>query len=303
MYDNVAAIYKCRRTHCCQLDFVSCAKAEAHLQGLGFKSNPLLFSDETTRSRLTYSKDVGGTFHDNAGPFGSSRQIGKPSMPRSHAHPNSIFPPPLTPAEARLQQQALELKKTQKKLKAISRARAGDQQPWLPSVALRRQAALVYDLCRDEAWAIAYVKMQQQTHMPRTLRMPRNTDATNIREWHHEFRENKDFKIAQRRLEHRERVAVDDFLVQSIVYEFVQKQSTLGLVVASSAVVAKYLSLWNYRPKPQQIILAMDAMQRKASRRHAWCRRFRKRWRLEWGITPSGKGISQTEMQKKVDIC
>ena len=223
-------------------------------------------------------------------------------MPRRHGHATSIFPPPVTPAESRLQQQALELKKAQKKLRAVSRARQGDQQPWLPSMALRRQAALVYDLCRKEEWAIAYVKMHQQAHSPRTLRMPRDTDATTVREWHQEFRGHRTFQAAQRSLQDKERIKVDDFLVQSVVYEFVQKQSTLGLVVASGAVVAKYLKLWSYRPRPQQIVNALDAMQRKASRRHAWCRRFRKRWRLEWGITPAGKSISQSDMQKKVDI-
>ena len=223
-------------------------------------------------------------------------------MPKKNDPSKSIFPPPLTPAESRLQQQTLEFKKTQKKLKAISRAKAGDQQPWLASVALRRQAALVYDLCRDEAWAIAYVKMHQQRHMTRTLRMPRDTDASLIREWYHEFREDKTFKVSQRRLEDKERVSVDDFLVQSLVYGFVQSQSTLGIVIASSAVVAKYMTLWSYRPRPQQIVIALDAMQRKANRRHAWCRRFRQRWRLEWGITPAGKSISQSDMQKKVDI-
>ena len=222
-------------------------------------------------------------------------------MPRRHARSNSIFPPPLTPAESRVQVLAVEMKKTKKKLKALLRAKAGDQQPWQASVALRRQAALVYDLCRDEAWAIAYVKMHQQKHMTRTLRMPRDTDASSIREWHHEFRGEKSFKVSQRRLEDKERVRVDDFLVQSVLYDFVQKQSTLGLVVASSAVVAKYMTLWSYRPKPQQIVDALDAMQRKASKRHCWCHRFRKRWRLEWGITPTGKAISQNDMQKKVD--
>ena len=223
-------------------------------------------------------------------------------MSRSQARSTSIFPPPLTPNESRLKGQALELKKTKKRLRSLSRTEAADRQPWMPSVALRRQAALVYDLCRDEAWAISYTKMHQQAHMTRTLRMPRDIVASHIREWYGEFRNDKNFKIAQRRLDSKERVTVDDFLVQSVVYDFVQEQSTLGLVIASGAVVAKYMTLWSYRPRAQQIDIALNAMQRKAGRRHAWCRRFRKRWGMEWGITPTGKGISQSDMQKKVDI-
>ena len=157
-------------------------------------------------------------------------------------------------------------------------------------------------MCRDEAWGIAYVKMHQKAHMSRTLRMPREIDASHIREWYHEFREEKIFKTLQRRLEQKDRVTVDDFLVQSVVYEFIQKQSSLGLVVSSSAVVAKYLTLWKYRPRARQIVDALDAMQRKAGRRHAWCRRFRKRWGLEWGVAPAGKSISQSAMQRKVAI-
>ena len=92
---------------------------------------------------------------------------------------------------------------------------------------------------------------------------------------------------------------VDEFLMQSLVYEYVENQSARGLMVTSSVVIAKYLQMWSYQEKTPAQTRRMEKIQRSATSRWTWCRRFRKFWNLRWGIAPKGVNMTVSTMKRK----
>ena len=96
-----------------------------------------------------------------------------------------------------------------------------------------------------------------------------------------------------------DRLVVDEFLLQSLLYEFVENQSARGLMVTSSVVIAKYLQMWEYQDKTPCQTMRMAKLQRSATTRAAWCRRFRKFWDLDWGLAPKGVNMTAASMQRK----
>ena len=208
-----------------------------------------------------------------------------------------IFPPPPLQSEVSIERMAAELKSVRATIKDVRKRVQTSQKPWTPSMALKRQAALVYEMCQDTRWGIIFVKMHQQRHMFRTTRLPREITPTTVTDWWRTLRHSPKFKAACAELANPDRMKIDQFLIETALYEFVLEKSAMQLVVPSSAMVAKYITAWESRPMSEITRSRLTDMQNKKVLRHNWCYRFRQRWDVAWGVSPPGKAMSIEEMK------
>ena len=100
-------------------------------------------------------------------------------------------------------------------------------------------------------------------------------------------------------LGHKDRILIDKFLLESLVYEFILENSARGVVVPSHLLLTKYVRLWSYRPRTQQIDAHLKRLQDKPTTRKNWCRLFRRRWSLTWGVRKTKKTLSSGTLKRK----
>lgn len=211
-----------------------------------------------------------------------------------------IFPPPLSECDAKVQRLAADLGSVRAEIRNMRRRVQSSQKPWSPSAAVKLQASLVYELSQDTKWAIVYVRMQQQQNMFRTVRMPENTTDAMIMDWWSALRKNPAFVHARANLGDSHRLKVDNFLIESVLYEYVVKESERQLVVPSSTMIAKYITAWESRPRHSTTTTRMVRMRSRPAMRRTWCNRFRRRWNVTWGVSPPGKTTSMQDMKCQV---
>ena len=222
--------------------------------------------------------------------------------PRNKNPKSSIFPPPKLPCEERVERLAEELRGVRASIRVMSKQVARARSAWVSTPRVKQQAALVYELCRDTKWAIVFVRLHQQAHMHRTTRMPWDTTPTMIMDWWHQVRLTADFEKARRNVQHVNRVKVDEFLMESVLYEYVVEQSRLQLVVPSSTIMAKHMTAWVWRPMSEDTAKRLQQMRDSPALRRNWLYRFRQKWNLAWGVAPPGKPITLSEMKRKVHV-
>jgi len=89
------------------------------------------------------------------------------------------------------------------------------------------------------------------------------------------------FHAALSSMENEHRVLADQYLMHSLLMEFVIKQNQKGIAVDLTTAIAKYIRLWSYRPMPDCICsrLAKLVWQRAARRR------FGVNLRREWSLS------------------
>ena len=81
-------------------------------------------------------------------------------------------------------------------------------------------------------------------------------------------------------LAHPHRMVADQYLMHSILMEFVLEQNQKGVALDLTALIAKYIRLWTYRPMPHMIKMRLAKL--------VWHRGTRRRFgvnlRREWGL-------------------
>ena len=156
-------------------------------------------------------------------------------------------------------------------------------------------------MSQESKWAIVYVRIHQQQNLMRTSRMPHETTHTMILDWWEQWRKTPTFLAARARLDNARRLKVDNFLIESTLYEYVVKESELQLVVPTSVMISKYLSAWEFRPMPSSMKRKLQSMRNSAGLSRHWCHRFRHRWNVAWGVSPPGKVATTQEMKMQVE--
>lgn len=222
--------------------------------------------------------------------------------PTKKARAISTYFRPALSCEQRVANMAAELKSVRTTIKKVCRQARAQQTPWTPSAAVIRQAVLVYELSQETHWAIVYVRMHQQQHMFRTSRMPRDTTAMKIKDWWSASRTTLAFRQAMATLSHPDRVKVDSFLIESVLYEFLLEKSSLQLVIPSTVMVAKYVKAWECRPMSEVTKRKIANLKEDVVHRRNWCAGFRRRWNVAWGVTPPGKTMTVTEMKNRARV-
>ena len=142
--------------------------------------------------------------------------------------------------------------------------------------------------------------MQQRQNMHRSTRMMQRTTADMILDWWKGCRMTAAFADACANINNRSRRKVDVFLVESVLFEHVLRQSERQLLVPSPTIVAKYMTAWSYRPASTWVLQQLAALEQNKYTRHNWVRLFRQIWDITWGLLPAGQNVTVSEMKTKV---
>lgn len=206
---------------------------------------------------------------------------------------------PHAPRQRGLSELETEYASLRRQVKALSRAKDILRSPLSVSFLLQRRAALAFHLSQDPKWGLVYVRLHQKERARSSTRDASEVNVSHIVQWHEHWKRQESFQQSLASKCHPDRIVVDEFLMQSLLYEFVEKQSARGLMVTSSVVIAKYLQMWAYQEKTAPQTRRLEKMQRSATSRWTWCRRFRKFWNLRWGIAPKGVNMTVSTMKRK----
>ena len=211
-----------------------------------------------------------------------------------------LFQLPKLESDARIDNMAAQLSQVKAAIAKVRRQKLRSQTALMPNEGLMLQAAVVYELCQDTHWAVLYVKMQQRLNMHRSTRLVRDITANHIKDWWQLLRNKKAFKAACADVANAHRVKADTYLMETLLFEYVQENSTKELVIPSSVMLAKYMTNWECRPMSEATKRKLQDLRQSKSVRKKWCQRFRRRWQVEWGVTPPGKSMTKAEMTHKV---
>ena len=215
---------------------------------------------------------------------------GTTALPSSWAEPAG---------KRRLIELAAEVALIRRHLKDLTRAKDSLRSQIPISVRIQRRAALAYELSQDPQWGLMYVRLRQRQRLRASVREPCEIETRQIEEWLQVWKQEACFKESLANKCHPDRVVVDEFLLQSLLYEFVENQSARGLMVTSSVISAKYLQLWAFMDKTAAQTRRLDKIQRSATTRASWCKRFRKFWNLDWGAAPKSVSMTVSCMKSK----
>ena len=227
----------------------------------------------------------------------SSTASGMP--PKRRDKDASLFQLPRLDFDVRIDNMAAQLSQVKAAIAKVRRQERRSKMPLMPNQGLMLQAAVVYELSQDTHWAVMYVKMQQRLNMHRTTRMARDITANHIKSWWELLRNEKNFKAACADVANAHRVKADTYLIESLLFEYVQENSIKDLVIPSSVMLAKYMTAWEYRPMSEATKRKLEDLRQSKTMRKAWCQRFRRKWQVEWGVTPPGKDMTRSEMTRK----
>ena len=221
-------------------------------------------------------------------------------MPRKKRDKDaSLFQLPKLDSDVRIDNMAAQLSQVKAALTKVRRQERTSKTALMPRHDLMLQAAVVYELSQDTHWAVVYVKMQQRLDGYRTSRMVRDITASHIKDWWQLLRNNKDFKVACADVGNAHRVKVDTYLMESLLFDYVQENSKKGLVIPSSVMLAKYMTSWEFRPMSEATKRKLKDLRESKMLRNKWCLRFRRKWQVQWGVTPPGKDMTRSQMTHK----
>lgn len=165
---------------------------------------------------------------------------------------------------------------------------------------VQRMAVLIQMLSDDSRWAIAWVQKWQVQHYLVTFGTPVLPTHALILAWVEKHKTDADLLSILANIEHPKRIEADIFLIETLLFEFVQENSRKGISIPSSALVTRYLKLWSYRPVSTVVNTRLIELEQSSRHRKEWCRRFRKRWCILWGSIAVEKPQSHALLQKKV---
>jgi len=205
-----------------------------------------------------------------------------------------------TTADEKVAAMAMELASVRRNVRAVQGQAARSRHPWKPWSTLKFEAALVYELSQETKWAMVLVKMQQRQNLHRSIRMMQRTTEDMILDWWKGCRMTATFADACANINNKSRRKVDVFLVESVLFEHVLRQSERQLLVPSPTIVAKYMTAWSYRPASSWVLQQLAALEQNKYTRHNWVRLFRQRWDITWGLLPASQNITVSEMKTKV---
>jgi len=107
------------------------------------------------------------------------------------------------------------------------------------------------------------------------------------------------FHAALISMENQHRVLADEYLMHSLLMDFVIKQNQKGIAVDLTTAIAKYIRLWSYRPMPDCICsrLAKLVWQRAARRRFGV--NLRREWSLSLNTFAHRRELSTEQIRSK----
>jgi hypothetical protein len=147
-------------------------------------------------------------------------------------------------------------------------------------------------------WSIIFVRKWQALNFARSLALPCGVTDTAVRAWNLELHDDTELSAMMKNLAHPERVRVDRFLMESIVFEYIEAQSKKELTEPTKMVMEKYMLAWSLRPRCAANETHLEHLCKSQHARKTWCRGFRKRWSLTWGSRVPSHDVTQAELKK-----
>lgn len=171
---------------------------------------------------------------------------------------------------------------------------------WQVPLNIQQEAVLILLLCGETRWAQMWVLHWQLQHYTRTLSIPIHPTQALLQQWLRTLQDSPAVRSMQNNLGNPKRVIVDRFLIESLVYEFVRQNSKKGICTPHKEVLSKYCILWSYRPKPPVVTVELQQLLEKRKKRREWCRRFRHKWNILWGMCERSRPQSKDILSRKV---
>ena len=196
-----------------------------------------------------------------------------------------------------------QLKQLRRQLRNLNRQRLRQQRSelstWTPLQHIQLKAVVMLILCGDAKWPIFYVKRWQWRHINRTLAMPCETTAAVLQQWQILYAGHPRVRIMLQHLDDPDRVEIDVFLVQSMVYEEIEANNNKGLSVPASSVVASFIRKCSFRPPVASVQRILRRLEEEAGYRRTWGRCFRKTWLCSWGSVDKVPTMTAAEVVMK----
>lgn len=187
--------------------------------------------------------------------------------------------------------------------KHTQRMRASDRSECPVPNKVQKTTAAVFALNQSLNWATCWAEMWRQSNCTRSLTAASALLSRQIVEtWCQKWATDPHVRTIVANLNNPDRVRIDRFLIESIVFEYVLENNRKGISVPSAMVVAKYIRLWSYRPRQPCIDAHLKQIQDCPSARKNWCRRFRLRWGLKWGKMKQRRSLTNTILRQKVGL-
>ena len=101
---------------------------------------------------------------------------------------------------------------------------------------------------------------------------------------------------------HKTRVLADEFLMRSLVAEYVFRQNALNNLVQPSAIITCYLRYWMYRPVPFDVQDKLVKLTYNTTDRKNLMRRLREEWHIRPGIVHPERSLSRDSVCRSVGI-
>ena len=94
---------------------------------------------------------------------------------------------------------------------------------------------------------------------------------------------------------HRTRIAADEFLVRSLVAEFVFQQNVVGRSVQPGAVIGRYIEVWAHRPIPEAVQHKLVKLTYDSTSRSHFLRLMRDEWTMSPGPLSPERSLSEDD--------
>ena len=101
---------------------------------------------------------------------------------------------------------------------------------------------------------------------------------------------------------HKTRVLADEFLMRSLVAEYIFRQNALNKSVPPSAIISCYLRYWMYRPVPLVVQEKLVKLTYNNTDRKNLMRRLREEWKIRPGIVHPERSLSRDSVCRSVSI-
>ena len=169
---------------------------------------------------------------------------------------------------------------------------------------LRRMliCTLIACLSNDDALARMWTSMDQRRRGRSGNGNYAVATMADVTRWRLQYGTHGDIVRASQELDHPLRREADDFLMESLTVEAIEKQSGKGLVVPGAWVMETYVRLWRHRPRcrtTEDVLLRLETEERY---RNKWAWNFRRRWRLRCGEPHGVRSVSATGQRHRAAI-
>lgn len=197
-------------------------------------------------------------------------------------------------------QQKLNMMRAEMRGLHKKRKRMDSSAVWAIPDTAKQQAVVLFLLSNDASWSVRWIQRYHRQYESRTLKQMLLCTDAQIHAWAATWGTSAEVTAMMTNLEHPTRVALDIFLMESLIFEFIQSSNKKGIAVPSNSVMAKYIKAWTYRYTPVKVSAMLEELKVDANKRRQWLRGFRTRWSIAWGTLKKGKPLTRQELQQKV---